>query len=135
VAAPAVNAATAPTQVASSTLRILNPPRLFPVFILCLSGGHAPSVDFLLPNARPKAVALSIRQSARRSTSIKTSAFPVNRGQFEAGNDQMLFSSIRARNRKQSLRLIRLACCDANMLRAARRKVVDLASCATEAEL
>jgi uncharacterized hydantoinase/oxoprolinase family protein len=33
------------------------------------------------------------------------------------------------------LRLIRLACCDANMLRAAGRKVVELASCATEAEL
>jgi hypothetical protein len=86
-------------------------------------------------DARPKAVALSIRQSARRSTSIKTSAFDLNRGQIEAGNDQMLFSSIRARNRKQSLRLFRLACCDANMLRAAGRKVVELASCATEAEL
>ena len=60
--------------------------------------------------------------SPRVAQLLSDIGIPVNRGQIEAGNDQMLCSSIGACNKKQSLRLVRLACCDANMLRTAGAK-------------
>ena len=58
----------------------------------------------------------------------ETSANSVNRSPIEAGNNQMLFPSIGACNRNNFLRVIRHACCDANVFWVTERETEDMVS-------